>query len=199
MPFTLTPRIRTAARRYCGCRKDEDAESLQVYTRDDSCEISLEHVQQLSRALRRLPKAAQDDSEPVWVCRAPTVHHRPNWRGRGSGAAATAPPAGATPEHGPQVHELLQGAAPVLPAFGRTERAPHPSLAPRLEQLRSAAENREYAAMVGDVCCEESAGRDAAEMNTYRSQLAVGANLLVRAPQSSAAPTHTQAAAPQRP
>lgn len=78
----------------------------------------------------------------------------------------------------PQVHQLLQGAAPVLPEFKR-ERTPHPELAGRLEQLQSAKENREYAAMVGDICCEEGDGRDAAEMNTYRSQLAVGANLLV--------------------
>lgn len=76
------------------------------------------------------------------------------------------------------VHELLQGAAPVLPEFKR-DRTPHPELEPRLQQLRAAAENREYAAMVSDVCCEEGDGRDAAEMNTYRSQLAVGANLLV--------------------
>lgn len=82
------------------------------------------------------------------------------------------------PVHHAQVHQLLQGAAPVIPQF-KQERTPHPDLAPRLEQLRAAMENREYAAMVGDVCCEESDGRDAAEMNTYRSQLAVGANLLV--------------------
>ena len=77
------------------------------------------------------------------------------------------------------VHELLQGAAPVLP-----ERAakppPHPSLAPRLEKLRAAQEDKEYAKLIGrNLRDETSAGRDTAEMATYRSQLGVGVNLLV--------------------
>merc|ERR1712087_244410 len=48
------------------------------------------------------------------------------------------------------VHQLLQGAAPVMPVFAR-ERSPHPSLQPRLEKLRAINENREYAAMIGDL------------------------------------------------
>ena len=77
------------------------------------------------------------------------------------------------------VHELLRGATPLLP-----ERAakppPHPELGPRLERLRAVQADREYARMIGGSKADpDSIGRDAAEMNTYRSQLAVGANLLV--------------------
>ena len=77
------------------------------------------------------------------------------------------------------VHELLRGATPLLP-----ERAakppPHPDLGPRLERLRAVQADREYARMIGGSKADpDSIGRDAAEMNTYRSQLAVGANLLV--------------------
>ena len=76
------------------------------------------------------------------------------------------------------VHELLQGAAPVLPVFAQ-QRTPHPDLAPRLRALRAEAENREYAAMVGNVVASKHAGRDEAEMTTYRSSLMVGVNLIV--------------------
>ena len=78
------------------------------------------------------------------------------------------------------VHELLAGAAPILP-----ERAakppPHPSLAPRLEALRAAQEDREYAKLIGRSLGRDdtSVGRDEAEMATYRSQLGVGVNLIV--------------------
>lgn len=78
------------------------------------------------------------------------------------------------------VHELLAGAAPILP-----ERAakppPHPSLAPRLEALRAAQEDREYAKLIGGSLGRDdtSVGRDEAEMATYRSQLGVGVNLIV--------------------
>jgi Na+/melibiose symporter-like transporter len=58
--------------------------------------------------------------------------------------------------------------------------APHPELAPRLEALRAAQEDREYARMVGTLAKDENvAARDAAEMSTYRSQLGVGVNLIV--------------------
>lgn len=75
-------------------------------------------------------------------------------------------------------HELLQGAAPLLPVF-KQQREPDPALAPRLARLRAAQENREYAAMMGDVCGTRGDGRDEAEMSTYRSQISVGVNVLV--------------------
>ena len=78
------------------------------------------------------------------------------------------------------VHELMLGAAPVLPA--KVERAPaHPSLAPRLAVLRAAQEDREYARLVGSGLARDDdvAARDAAEMSTYRSQIGVGLNLIV--------------------
>lgn len=76
------------------------------------------------------------------------------------------------------VHQLLEGASPVLPQFA-SDRKPHASLEPRLAELREAQENREYAAMVGGLASGDSGGRDAAEMSTYRSQLGVGVNLIV--------------------
>jgi hypothetical protein len=77
------------------------------------------------------------------------------------------------------VHELLQGAAPVLPA-PRQRADPHPSLAPRLDRLRLAQETRDYAKMVGDICGREESGeREAAEMQTYKSSIGVGLNLIV--------------------
>ena len=77
------------------------------------------------------------------------------------------------------VHELLLGASPVLPTMA-TKAPPHPALAPRLDRLRAAQEDREYAKMVGGVVKDEAAAeRDAAVMSTYRSQLGVGINLLV--------------------
>lgn len=154
MPFSLTPALRAAAGRYCASCSDADAEVLQKYSRDGTSEISLEHVQLLSRSLRRLPGPADG---PVWVRLAPAPPH----------AIAVSTFFRPTP----QVCELLQGAAPVISVFTKAERAPHPELAGRLEVLKAAEENREYASMVGDVCCEEGDGRDAAEMNTYRSQV----------------------------
>ena len=69
------------------------------------------------------------------------------------------------------VHELLQGAAPVLPDT-RKRAEPHPDLAPRLQRLREAQDSRDYAAMVGDITGGDDANaRDAAEMVTYRSQV----------------------------
>ena len=77
------------------------------------------------------------------------------------------------------VHELLLGASPVLPACAAKAPA-HPALAPRLNKLRAAQEDRDYARMVGGVVRDEGAAeRDAAEMNTYRSQLGIGVNLIV--------------------
>ncbi|KAL1527939.1 hypothetical protein AB1Y20_009310 [Prymnesium parvum] len=84
-----------------------------------------------------------------------------------------------SPSSGQWVHQLLQGAAPVLPGV-RQRAQPHPELAPRLERLRAAQESREYAAMVGDLACgSDTSARDAAEMATYRSQVSVGVNLIV--------------------
>lgn len=69
------------------------------------------------------------------------------------------------------VHELLEGAAPVLPQV-RKRADPHPELRPRLEHLREVQESRAYAAMVGDISRgEDATARDAAEMSTYRSQV----------------------------
>ena len=77
------------------------------------------------------------------------------------------------------VHELLLGASPVLPA--RAQRAPAPpELKRRLEALRAAEADREYAALVGSTSGRtDDSARDAAEMSTYRSQMGVGLNLIV--------------------
>ena len=77
-----------------------------------------------------------------------------------------------------KLRHLLHGARPVRPSFGPSKREPHPSLAPRLEQLKNEQVSREYAAMVGDVVSADAA-RDFAEMRTFRSQMAVGANLVI--------------------
>lgn len=76
------------------------------------------------------------------------------------------------------VHELLQGAAPVLPP-PPPKRPPNPELQARLDTLRAAQENREYAEMVGDVAAGDSSGREAAEMSNYKSSMTVGLNLIV--------------------
>jgi len=76
------------------------------------------------------------------------------------------------------VHQLLHGAAPVLPVF-KPERKRDAALEKRLEKLRAVQENREYAAMVGKLSAGETQGRDEAEMSTYRSQMGVGLNLVV--------------------
>ena len=80
---------------------------------------------------------------------------------------------------GSWVHELLSCAAPVLPQ--RPAKAPpHPELEARIHKLRAAQEDRQYAAMVGGLVGGEDAdSRNAAEMNTYRSQMGVGLNLIV--------------------
>ena len=76
------------------------------------------------------------------------------------------------------VHELLHGAAPVLPP-PPPKRPPNPELQARLDTLRAAQENREYAEMVGDVAAGDSSGREAAEMSNYKSSMTVGLNLIV--------------------
>ena len=76
-------------------------------------------------------------------------------------------------DDGHWVHQLLCGAEPVLPAR-REKVPPHPDLEPRLQRLRAAQEDRDYAQMMGSVMKDEdSVGRDAAEMSTFRSQLGV--------------------------
>ena len=71
------------------------------------------------------------------------------------------------------IHELLHGAEPLVPP--RAAKPPtHPELGPRLKRLRAAQEDREYAQMVGAVLADDHTnGRDAAEMNTFRSQIGV--------------------------
>ena len=76
------------------------------------------------------------------------------------------------------MHELLHGAAPVLPP-PPPKRPPNPELQARLDTLRAAQENREYAEMVGDVAAGDSSGREAAEMSNYKSSMTVGFNLIV--------------------
>jgi len=77
------------------------------------------------------------------------------------------------------VHELMSGAKPLLPE-PNTKPPPHPDLEPRLKRLRAAQEDREYAQMMGtNLADDDSIGRDAAEMNTFRSQISVGVNLIV--------------------
>ena len=77
------------------------------------------------------------------------------------------------------VHQLMEGARPLLPARA-AKPAPHPDLEPRLRKLRAAQEDREYAKMVGSLAgSSDEAARDEAEMNTYRSQISVGLNLIV--------------------
>ena len=77
------------------------------------------------------------------------------------------------------VHQLMEGARPLLPARA-TKPPPHPDLEPRLRKLRAAEEDRQYAKMVGSLASSsDEASRDAAEMNTYRSQISVGLNLIV--------------------
>jgi len=70
------------------------------------------------------------------------------------------------------VHELLEGAAPVLPAKP-PKRAPHPDLAPRLERLRAAQANTEYAAMMGDVRGTGGDDDKDSEIATYKTQIGV--------------------------
>ena len=84
------------------------------------------------------------------------------------------------PARRPQVHELLQGAAPLLPERP-AKRAPHPDLAPRLEQLKAAQANREYAAMLRGVHGSQGGeDREEAEMISYKSQIGVCAPRLPR-------------------
>ena len=71
------------------------------------------------------------------------------------------------------VHELMLGAVPLLPA--RAEKpAPHPDLLKRLDRLRAAQEDQEYARMLGSLAkTDDTDSRDAAEMSTYGSQIGV--------------------------
>lgn len=157
MEFALTDRLRAALELVSG-----DATELSHLRRADAHSITLEHVQLLSSLLRR----RQEPAPHVWVrWTAPTP--------------ATARAMMLTHVHPqPQVHELLQGAAPQLPARA-TKREPHPDLAPRLERLRNAQANREYAAMLGDVSGSSSAEKEEDTMASYKSQMGVGLNLIV--------------------
>ena len=144
MEVQLTPVLRSALRSALA-QADGGASgtrgSLERYLRADATTILLADVQQLSLMLRAM---ATDAS-------------------RSAGAEEDAAPV--------WVHELLQGAAPVLPDT-RKRAEPHPDLAPRLKRLREAQESRDYAAMVGDITGGDDANaRDAAEMATYRSQV----------------------------
>jgi len=67
---------------------------------------------------------------------------------------------------------------PQLPAKPE-KHAPHPELAPRMEQLRAAQASREYAAMMGDVHGHNDDGSVDIEMASYKSQMGVGLNLIV--------------------
>lgn len=152
MEFALTPLLRSALERanLPEAGSAEESVILRRYLRTDASTILLTDVQALSQILRGAGT------------RGPASTHE---------VAASAPV---------WVHELLQGAVPILPS-ARKRPEPHPDLAPRLERLRDMVETREYAAMVGDiaVCGEDAAARDAAEMSTYRSQISVGVNLIV--------------------
>ena len=78
-----------------------------------------------------------------------------------------------------RLQHLLQGAQPILPYENTQKRLPHPDLADRLAVLKNEQESREYAAMVGDVLGSSNSALDFAEMRTFRSQMAIGANLVV--------------------
>ena len=119
MEFALTPRLRSAIETVI--LRGGDAAVLAPCARDDARGISLEHVRLLSRLLREEEPRLQH----VWVLPAPACAHRPD--------VVHAPPDSARS----QVHELLEGAMPQLPAKPE-KRAPHPELAPRMEQLRAA-------------------------------------------------------------
>ena len=155
MRFTLTPRLRSAISTALPHAGGEDADALTSAQREGS--IALSEVTTISRLLREQHSSSQS-------------------------AAASSEKKSGGDERAPSpvwVHELLLGAAPVLPA--KAVRAPaHPALAPRLAALRAAEEDREYARMVGTSGrSEDTSARDVAEMATYRSQMGVGLNLLV--------------------
>lgn len=149
--FHLTPTLSDAlAAAQLLAQSTDDVATLAACSREST--MALAEVQLISRLL--LHRAADDSAST-----------------RQPSADAVPPPR--------FVHELLFNAKPVLPA--KTEKTPaHPALAPRLDKLRAAQEDREYARMVGGVVRDAAAAeRDAAEMSTYRSQLGVGVNLIV--------------------
>lgn len=157
MRFTLTPRLRDALARGRALIDDacDDAKAFATAEREGSIELS--EVVTLSKLLQSACSSDEKDASAAAAAKADAHSPSPQW-----------------------LHELLLGAAPVLPA--RAERAPaHPSLAPRLAVLRAAQEDRDYAKMVGSGMArdEDAAARDVAEMATYRSQMGVGLNLLV--------------------
>ena len=119
MEFGLTPRLRSAIELVM--LRGGDAAVLAPCARDDARGISLEHVRLLSRLLREEEPRLQH----VWVIPAPRARTRPDIVHASPDSART------------QVHELLEGAMPQLPAKPE-KRAPHPELAPRMEQLRAA-------------------------------------------------------------
>ena len=77
------------------------------------------------------------------------------------------------------VHELLGARARAAAAAAEAAARCDPELQARLDTLRAAQENREYAEMVGDVAAGDSSGREAAEMSNYKSSMTVGLNLIV--------------------
>ena len=119
MEFGLTPRLRSAIELVM--LRGGDAAVLAPCAREDARGISLEHVRLLSRLLREEEPRLQH----VWVIPAPRARTRPDIVHASPDSART------------QVHELLEGAMPQLPAKPE-KRAPHPELAPRMEQLRAA-------------------------------------------------------------
>ena len=163
MEFQLTPRLRDAVALIVP-RGGEAAAALAPCAREGANSVSLVQVQLLSSQLRELPESERPPH--VWVREAP--HRVPHRRPCHPYAFLTTQ---APTTLGPQVHELLQGAAPLLPAKPE-KRAPHPDLAPRLEQLRAAEANREYAAMMGDVHGQRQAKEDS-EIATYKTQMGV--------------------------
>ena len=151
--FALTPRLAAAIDAALPVASADERRALVASTAESS--IALADVQLLSRLLLRQPGLAA----------------------AGEGGAPSS--ASATPPTARYVHELLRGAAPLLPQLA-AKPAPHPSLGPRLEALRAAQDDREYAKLVGSLAQDEnSAARDAVEMTTFRSQLGVGVNLIV--------------------
>lgn len=162
MRFHRTPRLDEALLAATPLATNADAAAtLKQCAREES--ISLAEVQLISRLL--IGEEACSSSASASGDASST-----------SGGPAAPAPAATRPLY---INELLLGAAPVLPAMAAKPPA-HPALAPRLDRLRAAQEDREYAKMVGGVLKDEGAAeRDAAEMSTYRSQVGVGINLIV--------------------
>ncbi len=164
LAFTTTPVLERAVCAAQALAGPDDADALRRCANAKSLRLS--EVQLVSRVLRSGQEQQQQQQQQQQQSRPPREA-----AGAKEGGGAAADPS--------WVHELLLGAAPVLPA--PAERAkPHPDLEPRLRRLQAAQDGREYAAMVSDVCgSAHTDQRDAVEMRTYRSQIGVGMNLIV--------------------